>query len=60
MAEFFDPPLTTVAGANDAMVAEAVPLLFRLLRGEKDALSEVLVVPPVFLRASSQRVLAGQ
>jgi len=59
MAEFFDPPLTTVAGANDAMVAEAVPLLFRLLRGEKDAPGEVLVVPPVFLRASSQRVLAG-
>ncbi|WP_438480079.1 LacI family DNA-binding transcriptional regulator [Oleiharenicola lentus] len=55
LAEFFDPPLTTVAGANDAMVAEAVPLLFRLLRGEKDAPGEVLVVPPVFLRASSVR-----
>lgn len=56
LAEYFDPPLTTVAGANDAMVAEAVPLLFRLLRGEKDAPGEVLVVPPVFPRASSQRV----
>lgn len=56
LAEYFDPPLTTVAGANDAMVAEAVPLLFRILRGERDAAREVLVVPPVFPRASSQRV----
>lgn len=55
LAEFFDPPLTTVAGANDAMVAEAVPLLFRILRGEKDVMREVLVVPPVFVRASTQR-----
>lgn len=55
MAEFFSPPLTTVAGANDAMVAEAVPLLFRLLRGEKEAPREVLVVPPVFLRESTTR-----
>ncbi len=55
LAEFFDPPLTTVAGANDAMVAEAVPLLFRILRGEKDAPREVLVVPPVFLRESTRR-----
>lgn len=56
LAEFFDPPLTTVAGANDAMVAEAIPLLFRMLRGEKDLPKEVLVVPPVFLRASTNRV----
>lgn len=55
LAEYFDPPLTTVAGANDAMVAEAVPLLFRILRGEKDAPKEVLVVPPVFLRESTHR-----
>lgn len=55
LAEYFDPPLTTVAGANDAMVAEAVPLLFRILRGEKDIPREVLVVPPVYLRESSQR-----
>jgi LacI family transcriptional regulator len=55
LAEYFDPPLTTVAGANDAMVAEAVPLLFRILRGEKDVPREVLVVPPVYLRESSQR-----
>lgn len=55
LAEYFDPPLTTVAGANDAMVAEAVPLLFRILRGEKDVPKEVLVVPPVFERASTQR-----
>lgn len=55
LAEYIDPPLTTVAGANDAMVAEAVPLLFRLLHGEKSVPSEVLVVPPVFLRASTQR-----
>jgi LacI family transcriptional regulator len=55
LAEYFDPPLTTVAGANDAMVAEAVPLLFRILRGEKDVPKEVLVVPPVFQRASTSR-----
>jgi LacI family transcriptional regulator len=55
LAEYFDPPLTTVAGANEAMVAEAVPLLFRLLRGEADVPREVLVVPPVFLRESTRR-----
>lgn len=55
LAEYFDPPLTTVAGANDAMVAEAVPLLFRILRGEKDVPLEVLVVPPVFVRESAQK-----
>lgn len=53
LAEFFDPPLTTVAGSNEAMVAEAVPLLFRILHGESDAPREVVVVPPVFLRAST-------
>jgi hypothetical protein len=37
------------------MVAEAVPLLFRILRGAKDYPREVLVVPPVFLRASTSR-----
>jgi len=42
-----------MAGANDAMVAEAVPLLFRVLRGEKDVVKEVLVVPTVFQRAST-------
>ncbi|MBW7893716.1 MAG: LacI family DNA-binding transcriptional regulator [Opitutaceae bacterium] len=52
-AEYFDPPLTSMAGANDAMVAEAVPLLFRVLRGEKDVVKEVLVVPTVFQRAST-------
>ena len=36
LAEYFDPPLTTVAGTNDAMVAEAVPLLFSFLRDEKN------------------------
>lgn len=55
LAEYFDPPLTTVAGANEAMVAEAVPLLFRILRGEKDVPREILVVPPVFLRTSTLR-----
>lgn len=54
LAEFFDPALTTVAGANEAMVAEAVPLLFRLLRGEPVP-PEILVVPPVFLRESTRR-----
>ncbi len=53
LAEYLDPPLSTVAGANEAMVAEAVPMLFRLLRGEEQAPSEVLVVPPVFLRKST-------
>ncbi len=60
MAEYFDPPLTTVAGANDAMVAEAVPLLFRMLRGERDAPREVLVVPPVFERESTLKRKAEQ
>ena len=60
LAEFFSPPLSTVAGANDAMVAEAVPLLFRLLSGEKGPPQEVLVVPPVYLRESTQRRPAGR
>jgi LacI family transcriptional regulator len=55
LAEYFDPPLTTVAGANDAMVAEAVPLLFKILRGETGGPQEVCVVPPVYLRESSRR-----
>jgi len=55
LAEYFDPPLTTVAGANDAMAAEAVPLLFRMLRGDQQAPREVLVVPPVYARASTSR-----
>lgn len=56
LAEYFDPPLTTVAGANDAMVAEAVPLLFRMLRGERDTPREVLVVPPIYVRGSTGRL----
>lgn len=55
LAEFFTPPLSTVAGSNETMVAEAVPLLFRLLRGDKDAPRETFVIPPVYLRASTQR-----
>jgi len=55
LAEYFDPPLTTVAGANDAMVAEAIPLLFRILRGETTGSQEICVVPPVYLRESSRR-----
>jgi LacI family transcriptional regulator len=55
LAEYFDPPLTTVAGANDAMAAEAVPLLFRMLRGDQQAPREVLVVPPVYARGSTGR-----
>lgn len=53
--EYFDPPMTTVAGANETMVAEAVPLLFRLLRGDASAPGEVLVIPPVIARASTAR-----
>jgi LacI family transcriptional regulator len=56
LAEFFTPPLSTVAGGNEAMVAEAVPALFRQLRGEKEAPREIFVVPPVYLRGSTQRV----
>jgi len=55
LAEYLDPPLTTVAGGNDAMVAEAVPMLFRLLRGEENVPAEILVVPPIFLRSSTQK-----
>jgi len=55
VSEYFDPPLTTVAGANDAMVAEAVPLLFNLLRGETNMPREIVVVPSVFERKSTLR-----
>jgi LacI family transcriptional regulator len=55
LAEFFTPPLSTLAGANDAMVAEAVPLLFHQLGGSDDRPREILVVPPVYLRGSTQR-----
>lgn len=55
LAEFFAPSLTTVAGGNEAMAAEAVPLLFRMLRGAQEASGEVLVVPPVFERESTRR-----
>ncbi|HVU35734.1 MAG TPA: LacI family DNA-binding transcriptional regulator [Opitutaceae bacterium] len=55
LAEYLDPPLSTVAGANDAMVAEAVPMLFRLLRGDADLPREVVVVPPVIRRRSTER-----
>lgn len=56
LAEFFNPPLTTTAGANDAMVAEAVPLLFsQLLDGHKTQSQEILVAPPVYLRDSTRR-----
>jgi LacI family transcriptional regulator len=54
-AEFYDPPLTTVAGANDAMVTEALPLLFRKLGVEKEAPCEVFVTPSVCLRESTAR-----
>ncbi len=55
LAEYFTPPLSTVAGANNAMVAKAVPMLFRLLQGPRNPTREILVVPPVYLRASTQR-----
>ncbi len=55
LAEFFTPPLSTLAGANDAMVSEAVPLLFHQLEGSSDRPREILVVPPVYLRESTQR-----
>ena len=58
MAEFFDPPLTTVAGANDAMVAEAVPLLFRILKNDQHIPQEILAIPPVLLRDSTRRARA--
>jgi LacI family transcriptional regulator len=55
MAEYFDPPLTTVAGANDAMVSEAVPLLFSMLQDDQMQAKEILVVPPIIRRESSNR-----
>ncbi len=54
MAEYFDPPLTTVAGANDAMVGEAVPLLFGMLQGDRGPAREIHVVPPLYLRSSTR------
>ena len=59
IAEFLYPALTTVAGANESMAAEAVPLLFRMLRGEIDGPREVVVVPPVYVRGSSMRTAAA-
>lgn len=53
--EFFNPPLSTLAGANDAMVAEAIPLLFNQLSGKSEHPMEILVVPPVYLRDSTNR-----
>lgn len=58
IAEYLSPALTTVAGANESLAAEAVPLLFRMLRGEVEGPREVVVVPPVFHRASTQRFAA--
>jgi LacI family transcriptional regulator len=56
LADFFNPPLTTTAGANDAMVAEAVPLLFsQLLDRKKTQPQEILVAPPVYVRDSTRR-----
>lgn len=56
LAGFFNPPLTTTAGANDAMVAEAVPLLFsQLLDRKKTQPQEILVAPPVYVRDSTRR-----
>tara|TARA_B110000305_G_scaffold115759_2_gene130021 strand:- start:135 stop:1190 length:1056 start_codon:yes stop_codon:yes gene_type:complete len=55
VSEYFDPPLTAVAGANDAMVAEAIPLLFKLLQGEENIPKEILVVPSVLERKSTDR-----
>jgi LacI family transcriptional regulator len=55
VAEYLDPPLTTVAGANDAMVAEAVPLLFRMLRGESELPKEIAVSPPIYIRESTSK-----
>jgi len=59
LADYFDPWLTTVAGANDAMAAEAVPMLFRMLRGDKDVPREVIVVPPVLTRGSTLKRVGG-
>lgn len=53
LSEFFDPPLTTVAGANDAMVAEAIPMLFRMLDKGDGTAQEVHVVPSVYRREST-------
>lgn len=55
-AEFLPPPPSTVAGASEAMVVEAVPLLLRLTRGDRDLSCEVFVVPPVYFRGSPQRM----
>ncbi|AWI09292.1 LacI family DNA-binding transcriptional regulator [Ereboglobus luteus] len=53
--EFFNPSLSTLAGANDTMVAEAIPLLFNQLSGKTEHPQEILVVPPVYLRESTNR-----
>jgi LacI family transcriptional regulator len=55
VAEYFDPALTTVAGANEAMVAEAIPLLFSLLRGESGPAQPLMVYPPTIVRNSTRK-----
>jgi LacI family transcriptional regulator len=55
VAEYFDPPLTTVAGANEAMVAEAIPLLFSLVRGEPAPAQPLSVFPPLIVRGSTKK-----
>ena len=51
-ADFFDPPLTCVGPANDAVVEHVVTLLFHLMNHRRVKPTEVHVPPSVVMRAS--------
>jgi LacI family transcriptional regulator len=52
-ADFFDPPLTCVGPANDAVVEHVVTLLFHLMNHRRVKPTEVQVPPSVVMRAST-------
>lgn len=51
-ADFFDPPLTCVGPANDAVVEHVVTLLFHLMNHRRVKPVELHVPPSVVMRAS--------
>jgi LacI family transcriptional regulator len=51
--EFFDPPLTTLAGRSHNLLERAVSLLLQLVKGEKIKPQEIGITPLPDLRESS-------
>ena len=52
-ADFFDPPLTCVGPANDAVVEQAVTLLFHRMNHRRVKPAELHVPPSVVMRGST-------